>query len=219
MKTRVFMLALMVVVTSFANAQEKKEETPQPDKKIEAKVKRMTERFMLDDATEAKFVPLYQAYLEEKAACRPEFVSGEELTDAQLKANMEAMIAVREKALDIDKKYYKKLSKLLNAKQLDMIFGFKPQAGKRNMLPGKDGKKMPPVKFGKPGGLDGKCQMPRDFKKGEGCRKTAECKKCGECKKDGTCKTADACKKDGECKKADACKKNEECKTDDADKK
>lgn len=127
MKARLFIMALMVAFTSFANAQEQQ---VQPNPEIVAQVKKMTERMLLDDSKAEKFEPLYHAYLEEKAACSPQLVEGDDLTDLQLEANMKACLESREKVVEIDKKYYKKFSKLLNAKQLNMIFGEKVQLGK-----------------------------------------------------------------------------------------
>lgn len=224
MKARLFILAVMVTLVSFANAQQ-----PMPRKhgnKIEFRVKRMADRLMLDDSQKEKFAPLYKEYLEAKAACRPQLVFGKELTDEQIESNLEQMMDVREKSLKIDKKYYKKLSKVLDAKQLDMIFGFKAHAGKRPMAHGKDMKAMPPRHFGKPGAPKGKCHMPKkefkksgDCKKGEGCKKEHSCKESVDCKKlQGACKeckmNADCkkeCKQGGNCAKGDACPKAEAC--------
>ena len=213
MKARVLIMAMMLAFTSFANAQEqqKVENTPvepQPNNKMELRVKRMTEKLLLDDAKAEKFAQLYQAYLEEKATCRPELVFGEELTDAQIVANIEAMINVREKAVEIDKRYYKKLSKLLNAKQLDMVFGPKAQFGKHPKAHGKGMHGMPPHHMGKPGAPKGKC--PKEFKKGD-CKKARGCKKVDGCKKDGKCVKADACPKADKCQKRETCKDGKVC--------
>ena len=217
MKARVLIMAMMVSFASFANAQEKQDENQQvsqTESKTALYAKKMAERLLLDDAKAAKFTPLYQAYLEEKATCRPELVFGEKLTDAQLEANIEAMLNVREKAVDIDKKYYKKFSKLLNAKQLDMIMGPKTQFGMHPMAAGKGMHGMPPHRFGKPGAPQGKA--PRmgkrgDFKKAPGCKKNNGCDKPVECKKDGNCVKGEDCPKAGECKKGEACKDGKVC--------
>lgn len=227
MKARVFILAVMVAFASFANAQQ-----PMPRKhgnKTEFRVKRMADKLMLNEEQKEKFVPLYQEYLEAKAACRPQLVFGNELTDEQIETNLEQMMDVREKSLKIDKKYYKKLSKVLEAKQLDMIFGFKAQMGKRPMPHGKDMKAMPPRHFGKPGAPKGKCHMPKkefkkggDCKKGEGCKMNDGCKKAADCKKiEGACKDGKECKMkagckkecklDGKCNKVEACVTATEC--------
>lgn len=205
MKARVLIMAAMVAFTSFANAQEKKQEekqlVPQFDKKIEAHVERMNERFLLDDAKAEKFAVLYKAYLEEKFACRPQYVFGEKLTDDQMEANLEMMLDIKEKSLEIDKKYYKKLSKLLNVKQLYIIFGNQIQRGGHPMPHGKG---MPPRKFDRPVAPDGKC--PKDFKKRD-CKKAPDCKKAVDCKKNVCCPKCKACPKALECKMKADCKK------------
>ena len=232
MKVRVFIMAMVVAFTSFANVQAQQPEKPKHGDRIEFRAKRMAGKLMLDDSQKAKFIPLYQEYLEAKAACRPQLVFGKELTDEQVETNLEAMMDVREKALKIDKKYYKKLSKVLNAKQLDVVFGFKAQMDKRCVAPGKEMKAMPSRNFDKPGTPWGKHPMPREFKQGGGhqkwhggkmndvckdgkeCGMKAGCKK--GCKQDGKCPKSDACPKAGECKKDAACKKEcskaKECK-------
>lgn len=227
MKARVFILAVMVAFASFANAQQ-----PMPRKhgnKIEFRVKRMTDKLMLNEEQKEKFAPLYQEYLEAKAACRPQLVFGKELTDEQIESNLEQMMDVREKSLKIDKKYYKKLSKVLEAKQLDMIFGFKAQMGKRPMAHGKEMKSMPPRRNGKQGAPKGKFHMPKkefkkggNCKKGEGCKMNDGCKKAADCKKiEGACKDGKECKMkadckkecqlDGKCNKVEACVTATEC--------
>lgn len=198
----------MVAFASFANAQQ-----PMPRKhgnKIEFRVKRMADKLMLNEEQKENFAPLYQEYLEAKAACRPQLVFGKELTDEQIESNLEQMMDVREKSLKIDKKYYKKLSKVLNAKQLDMIFGFNAQMGKRPMAHGKDMKGMPAHHFGKPGSQKG--NFPKEFMKGGQCKKNEACK--NECKNECKEQCKEQCKKDGECVKGEACPKAGECKKD-----
>ena len=225
MKVRVLFMAMMVAFTSFANAQEQKAEKaqevqePKAPGRFELRAKKMAEKFMLEDSKEAKFIPLYQAYLEEKATCKPQLAQSDDLTDAQIEANIKAVMDVREKSLEVDKKYYKKLAKVLNAKQLDMIFGSKAQMGKRPMVPGKDMKMMPPRNFGKPGMPNGK--FPKEFMKGGECKKAPGCPKAADCKKNEACKNEckEQCKKDGKCVKGEACPKAGECKKDGACKK
>ena len=221
MKTRVFIMAMVVAFASFANVQAQKPMKPGHENKIEFRAKRMADKLMLEDSEKEKFESLYEDYLEAKAACRPQLVFGNELTDEQLEANLEEMMAVREKSLKIDKKYYKKFSKVLDAKQLDMIFGFKAQKNERPMAPGKEMKAMPPRHFGKPGAPQGRHHMPKDFKqggdrkKGHGCKKSVDCeKKDAVCKDGKKCEVKAACKQDGKCTKGEACPKAGICKKD-----
>lgn len=125
MKTRFLFIALFVAMASFVTAQEKKSDKPTPEQRIEFRAKKMQQKLMLDDAKEAEFVKIYKEYLKEMTTCRPNIVRGKELSDADIKANIEARMNARQKALDIEKKYYGKLSKVLNAKQLQVVFGDK----------------------------------------------------------------------------------------------
>ncbi|MBQ5644109.1 MAG: hypothetical protein IIV04_00235, partial [Bacteroidaceae bacterium] len=64
-------------------------------------------------------------------------ICGENLTDSQIEDNLEAMLDAREKELEVDRKYYKKFAKILNAKQLEVLFGCKAKSSKRPMGHGK----------------------------------------------------------------------------------
>lgn len=203
---------MVVACTSFANVQAQQPVEQKHGNRIEFRVKRMTDKLRLDESQKEKFAPLYQEYLEAKAACRPQLVFGKELTDEQIEANLEAMMDVREKALKIDRKYYKKLSKVLDARQLDMIFGFKAQMGKKPKAPGREMKAMPPHNFGKPGAPHGMHHVSKDFwmggecRKADGCKKNDVCRKAADCKKIyGACKDGKECKMKADCKKE--CKK------------
>ena len=184
-----------------AMAQEKKER-PTPEQRVEKMVERVQKSLMLDDATAAKFAPIYKEYLMEKGKCRPELVRGKDLTDEQIKKNLKARMNAKEKALDVEKKYFGKLEKILNAKQLQKVFGKQdkaPMTGKRQ--------------FAQHGKRDGKGFAKAPGRKGPwmNAAKRGACKQMGkkDCKK-GECPKAD-CKKDckkGGCPKAD-CKKVE----------
>ena len=181
-------------------AQEKKAK-PTPEQRVEKQVERVQKNLMLDDATAAKFAPIYKEYLVEMGKCRPQVVRGKNLTDEQIKKNIKARMEAKEKAVDVEKKYFGKLEKILNAKQLQKVFSKQekaPMAGKKQF-----------AQRGKRGG--------KGFAKAPGRKgpwmnspKQGACKQMGrvDCKK-GECPKVD-CKKDcnkGECPKAD-CKKN-----------
>ena len=198
-----------------AMAQEKKAK-PTPEQRIEKRVERVQKDLMLDDATAAKFAPIYKEYLMEMSKCRPEVVRGKNLSDEQIKKNLKARMEAKEKAVDVEKKYFGKLEKVLNAKQLQKVFSKQdaaPKAGKKQFAKrGKrDGKGFVNAKCRK-GAKMNACELGgcKHMDKMAGCKKTEcrnECKK-AECAK-ADCKQAD-CKK--ECKKAD-CKKAD-CKKD-----
>lgn len=166
MKIRILMAAVFVAISSFATAQEKKENgRPTPEQMIVWRVKKAEKGLMLDDAKSAQFASIYKEYLLEKAKCRPEIVRGKELTDADIKKNIKSRMDAKQKSLDIDKKYFGKLEKILNAKQLQKVFGRNEgvpkggkkqfaQRGKRNdkgfaKAPGRMGAKMNAGKAGK----------------------------------------------------------------------
>ena len=199
MKARILFVALCVAFTSFATAQEaKKCNGPTPEQRIEWRVMNLQQKLLLDDAKSAEFAQIYKEYLQAKMNCRPTCVRGKNLTDDQIKTNLESVLATKQKALDLDKELYTKLSGILNAKQLEIVFAKEKFDGRGKW--GKPGMKAPFAPGAKRGMMKGEC------KKAE-CPK-ADCKK--ECKK-AECPKAD-CKK--ECKKAECpkaeCKK--ECK-------
>jgi hypothetical protein len=215
MKTRFLVLALLMAFSVGAMAQEKKAK-PTPEQRIEKRVERVQKDLMLDDATAAKFAPIYKEYLMEMSKCRPEVVRGKDLSDEQIKKNLKARMEAKEKAVDVEKKYFGKLEKVLNAKQLQKVFskqdaapkGNKKQFAKRGK---RDGKGFVNAK-GRKGAKMNACELGgcKHMDKMAGCKKTEcrnECKQ-AECAK-ADCKQAD-CKK--ECKKAD-CKKAD-CKKD-----
>lgn len=168
MKIKILFMAFMVAVASLATAQDKKDNKGQKmtaEQRIDFRVAKMQKSLMLDDEKAAEFAVLYKEYLLALAECRPEVVRGKVLTDAQIKNNLEARMDAREKALKVEKKYYGKLEKLLNAKQLQKVFGRNEgvpkggkkqfaQRGKRNdkgfaKAPGRMGAKMNACKAGK----------------------------------------------------------------------
>jgi len=127
MKVKILLSALFVALIVQVNAQEKKEKiAPNPEQKVECRVKQMQKELLLDDATAAKFAPLYKEYLLAMFECMPKCkmqqAQPDELTDKQIIERIETRMAARQKCLDVEKKYYKKLSSILNAKQLLRVF-------------------------------------------------------------------------------------------------
>lgn len=194
MKTRFLVLALLFAIGTAAVAQEAKPKFS-PEKFVEKKVEMMQKSLMLDDKTAEKFASIYKEYLLEQAKCRPNIVRGKDLTDAQIKQNIEARMDAKQKALDVEKKYYGKLAKILNAKQLQKVFDKKekaPMGGNKHFAPrGNKGKGFAPV----PGP---KCPRMNAPMPGQHFGKMGACKQ-GECAKDN-CKKE--CNKEN-CKKAD----------------
>lgn len=124
-------LAAAVMFTGTLFAQEKKQ-APTPEQRIEKRTERMQKKLMLDDATAAKFAPIYKDYLKAMGECRPTCGKCENPTDAQIKENIGKRIEAQQKALEVEKKYYKKLSSILSGRQLQVIF-CKDKMGKCDM--------------------------------------------------------------------------------------
>lgn len=127
-------IACMAIMPTMAqeNKTEKKQLTP--EERLERKANAMSAKMMLDDATKAKFVPMYQEYLKELEEARPNKETApkpcQELTENEISEQMEKRFDTEQKRLDIEKKYYKKFKTVLNARQLQQVY-CKKEDGKR----------------------------------------------------------------------------------------
>lgn len=133
MKTKRFILAFAVVAL-MGNTQLFAQETRTINRErkidmnelLEKRIQRMENQLALDEATAAKFAPLYKEYMNALRQCHPAVERGErcaECTDAERTARIERRMDCRQKMLDTQKKYYKEFKKILNARQLEMVFG------------------------------------------------------------------------------------------------
>lgn len=164
MKTKFLAFVMLLAFSGAAVAQQAQvKEKRTPEQRLEKRVLKMQKELMLDEAAAAKFAPVYKEYLLEMSKCRPAVERGGNLTDAQIKKNIEARMDARQKALDVEKKYYGKLSKILNAKQLQKVFGEKKD------FPGKKGDARKGKHAGKERG-HGKAKKGADCKQKD-CRK------------------------------------------------
>lgn len=92
----------------------------------------MVHVLMLDDATAAKFTPLYTQYLKDMMDCRKmkrnkgnekgSKGQKQDLTDAEIEARIRNQFEVSKKMLDIRESYYDKFRKLLSPKQILKIY-------------------------------------------------------------------------------------------------
>ncbi len=124
MKAKLFILMIAAALSTSAIVAQEKKPTDKfnPEKRIEIRAQKTAAALMLDDATAAKFIPIYKEYLNAQLQCRPNCERGKNISDEQIKKNIESRMEAQQKALDVEKKYYKELSKVLNAKQLQKIF-------------------------------------------------------------------------------------------------
>lgn len=153
MKTRLMTLVVIMAVsmggfglmaqnTPDAPAHKRAKQKPTPEQMMDMYVKMMEEKLVMDDATAAKFTPLYREYLQAMRDCRPAVnkeVKKAEMTDAEIEKAIQDRFDARQKALDVQKKYFKKFKEVLNAKQLEKVFR-QPCTGGR-MKPGIHGHK------------------------------------------------------------------------------
>ena len=122
-----------------------KKQRPAPEQVMKMQVNQMVSRLMLDDATAAKFVPVYEKYLTELRDCRlmnrqsktgtaaVDSTAGrapkQALTDAEVEKMLKNRFAQSRKMLDVREKYYGEFSKILSQKQILKIY----QQEKSNM--------------------------------------------------------------------------------------
>ena len=147
MKAKFLMILAAVVMMSGAVCAQEKKQAPTPEQRMEKRVQYMQKKLMLDDATAAKFAPIYKEYLQAKFAARPVCKKCDNPTDAQIKENIGKRIDAQQKALEVEKKYYKKLSSVLSGRQLQQIFckdNKNAAFGKNNRVPYCKGGKQAP---------------------------------------------------------------------------
>ena len=155
MKTKFIYVVLMALflgsqMTLSAQNKENKErkQHPTPEQMMQMQTNQMVRALMLDDATAAKFTPIYEKYLKErecrmmnfKPRARKDAAQGTEantaketpkpvMTDAEIAKMLKDQFAQSRKMLDIREKYYNEFSKILSQKQIMKIY----QQEKSNM--------------------------------------------------------------------------------------
>lgn len=142
MKTRFFYVILSVMLMSsqaLLMAQnsdgQTKRERPSQEEVIQMQTNHMIKALMLDDATAAKFSPVYEKYLKDLRECRmmnhkprvkKDAGQGENkdqlLTDAEIEKNIKDQFAQSRKMLDIRESYYNEFRKILTPKQVMRIY-------------------------------------------------------------------------------------------------
>lgn len=146
--TYVFLTVLLIGgQTLFAQNKENKtnKQRPTPEQMVQRQTNQMVKTLMLDDATAAKFTPIYEKYLTDLRECRmmnrkertkennteakqtPKPVQ----TDAEIEKQIKSQFAQSRKTLDAREKYYKEFRKILSPKQIMKIYQTeKSNAGK-----------------------------------------------------------------------------------------
>ncbi|HJD76822.1 MAG TPA: hypothetical protein K8W04_12315 [Bacteroides reticulotermitis] len=144
MKTKFmhFMMAALLlggsITLSAQNTEtQEKKQRPTPEQMTQMQTDRMVKALMLDDATAAKFTPVYGNYLKELRECRmmnrtpraqkdaaqaTKMAPKPALTDAEIAKQIKDQFAQSRKLLDIREKYYTEFSKVLSQKQVTRIY-------------------------------------------------------------------------------------------------
>lgn len=145
MKTKFIyvLLAAMLMgsqITLSAQNKENKEkkQRPTPEQIAKMQTDHMVKALMLDDATAAKFTPVYEKYLKELRECRmmnhkprvkKDVAQGTNapaqrpaMTDADIAKQIKDQFAQSRKMLDLREKYYNDFSKILSQKQIMKIY-------------------------------------------------------------------------------------------------
>lgn len=143
MKTRLMYLVLAVFlmggqVVSAQNKDNKDgKQRPTLEQVMKKQTNMMVEALMLDDATAAKFTPVYENYLKELRECRMMDRKGRVengcnakggqaqnavRTDAEIEKQIKGRFAQSRKILDVREKYYNEFRKILTPKQIQKIY-------------------------------------------------------------------------------------------------
>ncbi len=129
MKRNVIYSTLMIVLFAFSHSAIAQENVCKssmtPEQCVQMRIDRMRNRLMLDDATAAKFAPIYKEYMQAIAdVCKPccKRTKGTVKSDAERISALEQRYAVKAKVAEINKEYVAKFSKILSARQVEKLF-------------------------------------------------------------------------------------------------
>lgn len=139
-----FSFLLGSTITMAAQDEQKSDKIgkhPTAEQMEQIKCKRMVKELMLDDATSAKFIPLYKQYLKELKACKPhdkDMKNAEKkgtLTNATAEKLIKEQFTQTRKKVDIQEKYYGEFHKFLTPQQILKLYRHKDKKmDKRNMM-------------------------------------------------------------------------------------
>lgn len=160
MKQKMVMwLTAFVLLAGSLSAQETKNDARTERKRPDfaaMQLKQVLNALMLDDATAAKFTPVYQAYQKEMRECRlPRLKKkSNEMTDEEIAQEIERQFTQGRKVIDVKEKYYKEFKKILTMKQIREVyrlerFNMRRMGKEINRRQGMKPHPMPGMPFGK----------------------------------------------------------------------
>lgn len=133
------LMGSQVALVAQENGNKERKQRPTPEQVAQMQTNQMVKALMLDDATAAKFTPIYQNYLKEVRECRmmnrrPRMKRDEAskqegqkpqrpaMTDEEIAKMLKGQFEQSRKMLDIREKYYNELSNILSQKQIMKIY-------------------------------------------------------------------------------------------------
>jgi hypothetical protein len=124
-KLLIFVLSTILCFAAVAQQESAKKhqlkngEKPGKEEIIEKKCKKIADKLMLDDATVAKFTPVYKKYLSELSENfdLKKLNNEIEATDSDIDKTVSDSFAKARKTIDIREKYYNEFRRFLTAKQ------------------------------------------------------------------------------------------------------
>lgn len=124
------MLGIIMAFSFNANAQEKKEGKRQfnPEMMVQKRAEKIANKLELDDATSAKFMETYKAYLKEMHEVYAKYgkqfrgKKDERKSDAQVEQDIKNQFAMSRAIIDVREKYYNKFRAFLNPRQIQVIY-------------------------------------------------------------------------------------------------
>ena len=136
----VLLMGSQMTLSAQNTDNKQKKQRPTPEQMVQMQTKQIVNTLMLDDATAAKFTPVYEKYLKELRECRmmnrkprTEKAQGTEagakkegqrpsMTDDEIATMLRNQFTQSRKMLDVREKYYNEFSKILSQKQILKIY-------------------------------------------------------------------------------------------------
>lgn len=134
LKTAILALVMLFGTTSLmAQTDKANQQTARREQLAKAQAQYIAGQLGLDNATRDKYVNTFMDYQKELWAIgrKPVQHKGKELTDAEVKQNMENRFEHSEKILALRKKYYEKYSQFLTPQQIERAYKLERQSLKR----------------------------------------------------------------------------------------
>ena len=136
----VLLMGSQMTLSAQNTDNKQKKQRPTPEQMVQMQTKQIVNTLMLDDATAAKFTPVYEKYLKELRECRmmthkarTEKTKAQgtdanakkerpSMTDDEIATMLRNQFTQSRKMLDIREKYYNEFSKILSQKQIMKIY-------------------------------------------------------------------------------------------------